>query len=56
VINRYIAHLHRTAQHDKVAAAFARVAALLDLPSAIMTPAILARVLIGPHRRRWTRT
>jgi 2-polyprenyl-6-methoxyphenol hydroxylase-like FAD-dependent oxidoreductase len=51
VINRYIAHLHRAAQHDaKVAAAFARVAALLDPPSAIMAPAILARVLIGQHR------
>jgi 2-polyprenyl-6-methoxyphenol hydroxylase-like FAD-dependent oxidoreductase len=51
IINRYVAQLHRAAAHDlKVATAFVRVANLLDPPSAIMTPAVLARVLVGQRR------
>ena len=39
-------------KHDsQVATAFVRVAALLDPPSAIATPRIMARVLAGGHRR-----
>jgi 2-polyprenyl-6-methoxyphenol hydroxylase-like FAD-dependent oxidoreductase len=52
MLNRYIARLHRAAEHDsQVATAFVRVAALLDPPSAIATPRIMARVLAGGHRR-----
>jgi 2-polyprenyl-6-methoxyphenol hydroxylase-like FAD-dependent oxidoreductase len=52
VLNRYIARVHRAAEHDpKVAVAIRRVVALLDPPSAITTPAVVARVLIDQHRR-----
>jgi flavin-dependent dehydrogenase len=52
LINRYVARLHRVAARDaKVAVAFMRVAALLDPPSAIMTPGVVTRVLLGPRRR-----
>ena len=52
MLNRYIARLHRAAEHDsQVPTAFVRVAALLDPPSAIATPRIMARVLAGGHRR-----
>jgi 2-polyprenyl-6-methoxyphenol hydroxylase-like FAD-dependent oxidoreductase len=59
---RYIARLHRVAEHDPaVAAAFVRVIALLDPPSALMRPPIVARVLTGTNpqspavnrRARW---
>lgn len=53
VINRYVARLHRVAQHDTtVSAAFRRVGLLLDPPSAVLAPRILLRVLLGGRRRR----
>jgi 2-polyprenyl-6-methoxyphenol hydroxylase-like FAD-dependent oxidoreductase len=52
VVNRYVRRLHRVAAYDaKVAAAFVRVAGLVDPPSAIMTPAVAGRVLLGRRRR-----
>jgi 2-polyprenyl-6-methoxyphenol hydroxylase-like FAD-dependent oxidoreductase len=52
VLNRYIARMHRAAEHDpKVAVAVRRVVALLDPPSAMTIPPVVARVLIGQHRR-----
>jgi hypothetical protein len=51
VVNRYVRRLHRVAAYDaKVAAAFVRVAGLVDPPSAIMTPAVAGRVLLGRRR------
>lgn len=46
VINRYLARLHRVAQHDDaVALAFHRVLNLVDPPAAILRPRVLWRVL-----------
>jgi 2-polyprenyl-6-methoxyphenol hydroxylase-like FAD-dependent oxidoreductase len=53
LINRYVRTLHRAARRDPVlASAFLRVTGLIDPPSAITKPNIMARVLAGgPHSR-----
>ncbi|MFD0204963.1 MULTISPECIES: FAD-dependent oxidoreductase [Saccharothrix] len=52
VLNRYVARMQRVAEHDPVAAtAFIRTIGLLQPPSAILRPDVLARVLIGGLRR-----
>lgn len=49
--NRYVARLQRIAEHDPVvASAFLRVAGLLEPPSSMMTPRILAKAVVGGHR------
>jgi 2-polyprenyl-6-methoxyphenol hydroxylase-like FAD-dependent oxidoreductase len=53
ILNRYIARLHRVGAHDPVVAgAFMRTIGLLDPPSSITRPGVLARVIIGGVRRR----
>jgi 2-polyprenyl-6-methoxyphenol hydroxylase-like FAD-dependent oxidoreductase len=53
LLNRYIARLHRVGAHDPVVAgAFMRTIGLLDPPSSITRPGVLARVIIGGVRRR----
>lgn len=55
-VNRYVARLQRVAGHDPaVATAFVRTIGLLDPPSAMFAPRVLARVLLGGRRRpvRW---
>jgi 2-polyprenyl-6-methoxyphenol hydroxylase-like FAD-dependent oxidoreductase len=51
-LNRYVARLQRVATRDPVAAtAFIRTIGLLQPPSSILRPDVLARVLIGGVRR-----
>lgn len=51
VVNRYVARLQRAAEHDPaVAAAFMKVAGLLVPPSAMMSPRIIAKVIVGGRR------
>jgi len=46
--NRYVARLQRIAEHDPaVANAFVRVIGLLEPPSALTRPGILARAIVG---------
>lgn len=50
--NRYVARLQRIAQHDPVVAnAFIRVIGLLEPPTALTRPGILARALLGGRSR-----
>jgi 2-polyprenyl-6-methoxyphenol hydroxylase-like FAD-dependent oxidoreductase len=52
VINRYVGRCHRVAVHDTVVSGtFRVVGALIKPPSAILSPRILLRVLIGGWRR-----
>jgi 2-polyprenyl-6-methoxyphenol hydroxylase-like FAD-dependent oxidoreductase len=52
MLNRYVARLHRVGAHDPVVAtAFMRTIGLLDPPSAILRPGVLARVVLGGLRR-----
>jgi hypothetical protein len=45
-VNRYLDRLYATAAHDEVVSvAFSRVTNLLDPPTALLRPAIAARVL-----------
>jgi 2-polyprenyl-6-methoxyphenol hydroxylase-like FAD-dependent oxidoreductase len=47
-VNRYVARLQRVAGHDPVVAkAFVRTIGLLDPPSSMFAPRVLARVLLG---------
>ncbi len=49
--NRYLPRLHAVAEYDPVVStAFVRVAGLVDPPETLMTPRIMGRVLLGPHR------
>ncbi|QQQ78386.1 hypothetical protein IOD16_07975 [Saccharothrix sp. 6-C] len=51
-LNRYVARLQRVATHDPVAAtAFIRTIGLLQPPSSILRPDVLARVVVGGVRR-----
>lgn len=51
--NRYVARLQRIAEHDPaVANAFIRVIGLLEPPSALTRPGILARAIFGGRRPR----
>jgi 2-polyprenyl-6-methoxyphenol hydroxylase-like FAD-dependent oxidoreductase len=51
-LNRYVARLQRVAAHDPVAAtAFIRTIGLLQPPTSILRPAVLARVVVGGLRR-----
>ncbi|MER5268201.1 2-polyprenyl-6-methoxyphenol hydroxylase-like oxidoreductase [Actinosynnema sp. NPDC002837] len=51
-LNRYVARMQRVATHDPVAAtAFIRTIGLLQPPSSILRPDVLARVLVGGLRR-----
>ncbi|MFE9747425.1 FAD-dependent oxidoreductase [Saccharothrix saharensis] len=51
-LNRYVARLQRVAAHDPVAAtAFIRTIGLLQPPTSILRPNVLARVVIGGPRR-----
>ncbi|MFI5693776.1 FAD-dependent oxidoreductase [Kribbella sp. NPDC051586] len=52
LVNRYLDRLYATAEHDEVVSvAFSRVTNLLDPPTALLRPAIAARVL-GRRRMR----
>jgi hypothetical protein len=52
LINRYVGRVQAVAAHDEaIAAAFARVAALVEPPPTLMRPDRLFRVL-RPRRRR----
>ena len=52
LINWYLRHLHRCGHEDpKVASAFIRVAQLLDPPTALMRPVIVARVAYSALQR-----
>jgi 2-polyprenyl-6-methoxyphenol hydroxylase-like FAD-dependent oxidoreductase len=51
-LNRYVARLQRVATHDPVAAAaFIRTIGLLQPPTSILRPDVLARVVVGGLRR-----
>ncbi len=51
LINRYIGRLHRVAVHDKVVSGtFRSVGGLIKPPSAVLSPRILLRVLLGGRR------
>ncbi|NUT49425.1 MAG: hypothetical protein HOV94_19265 [Saccharothrix sp.] len=51
-LNRYVARLQRVAGHDPVAAtAFIRTIGLLQPPTSILRPDVLARVVLGGMRR-----
>ncbi|WP_367130021.1 FAD-dependent oxidoreductase [Saccharothrix sp. HUAS TT1] len=51
-LNRYVARLQRVAAHDPVAAtAFIRTIGLLQPPTSILRPDVLARVVFGGMRR-----
>jgi 2-polyprenyl-6-methoxyphenol hydroxylase-like FAD-dependent oxidoreductase len=51
ITNRYVARLQRAAEHDAaVAATFIRVAGLLAPPSAMMSPRILTKTIVGGRR------
>ncbi|WP_202971206.1 FAD-dependent oxidoreductase [Saccharothrix sp. ALI-22-I] len=52
LLNRYVARLQRVGAHDPVVAtAFVRAIGLLDPPSSMMRPGVLARVVVGGMRR-----
>jgi 2-polyprenyl-6-methoxyphenol hydroxylase-like FAD-dependent oxidoreductase len=53
LLGAYVARLHAVAAHDpRLAVAFARVMALVDPPTALLRPAIAARVLRGSRAGR----
>jgi 2-polyprenyl-6-methoxyphenol hydroxylase-like FAD-dependent oxidoreductase len=57
LINWYMANLHKQAHTDPVAAiAFSRVAQLLELPTTLMRPTIITRVIRGMIRRKLNRS
>lgn len=54
LINAYVANVHKHAHTDLATAiAFIRVAQLLEPPSTLMRPGLLARVMAGNLRRRF---
>jgi 2-polyprenyl-6-methoxyphenol hydroxylase-like FAD-dependent oxidoreductase len=54
--NRYVARLQRIAQHDPVVAnAFIRVIGLLEPPSALTRPGVLARAIVGGRSKGHSR-
>jgi hypothetical protein len=51
MLDAYMDRLHATARHDaSVAAAFLRVANMLDAPTALLNPRVAFRVLLGNRR------
>jgi 2-polyprenyl-6-methoxyphenol hydroxylase-like FAD-dependent oxidoreductase len=57
IVNWYIANVHKLAHSDpRAALAFTRVSQLLDAPTALMRPAIMARVLLSALRRQPVRS